>query len=249
MFEPFSNYRFTLNNMSIIDPLFTVPILLGNFLCLFLAREGKKRTWIVWSTTIWISLYAITSFIMLGQAKKHFRAELTKSTVETTEMLVSPSLGNIFLWRMVARDEASYYVSYWSVWDSADRPFHLDQLSRTADLATPYLGSKPFETLDWFSEGWWKIIPARDKPNSIYLVDMRFGELNMLESEPAIKAPPFVWQLNIDARAKVTENQTSFRSEFDPKKTIYQLSERIAGRAPDWTNSIWPWQKTGDDNQ
>ncbi len=249
IFEPFSDYRLTLNNMSIIDPLFTVPMVIGNFICLFLAREGRKRSWLVWSTTTWISLYTLMSFVVLGLAKKHFRTELTKSNIETKDIRVSPSLGNIFLWRMLARDDENYYVSYWSVWDSSDRSFHLDQLSRTPELATPYRGSKPFETLDWFSEGWWKIIQDSEDRNSIYLIDMRFGEMNMIDSEPAVKAPPFVWKLSMDERGNVTDSRASLRSEFDPKKTIYQLKERMLGRAPKWTHSIWPWDKAPEDSQ
>jgi inner membrane protein len=248
IFEPFSDYRLTLNNMSIIDPLFTIPMLIGNFICLFLLREGRKRSWVAWSTTAWISLYTLASFVFLSIAKKHFRTELTKSNVEAADMLVSPSLGNIFLWRMIARDDENYYVSHWSVWDSADRPFHLDQIERTPHLATPYQGSKPFETLNWFSEGWWKIIPNSEKPNSIYLIDMRFGEMHMLNTEPAVKAPPFVWNLNMDEQGNVTENRASLRSEFDPKETLSQLKERIAGRAPEWTDSIWPWDKLPEDS-
>ena len=243
IFEPFSDYRITLDNMSIIDPLFTIPMLIGNFICLFLAREGMKRSWVVWSTTAWISLYALISFTMLGQAKKHFRTELTKSKIDVTDMLVSPTLANIFLWRMVARDDHNYYVSYWSIWDSADRSFHLDKVERTPKLATPYIGSKAFKTLDWFSKGWWKVVPNPAKTNSIDLVDMRFGEMNIVDSDPTVKAPPFVWRLTIDEEGKVTDSRASFRSEFDPKKTLFQLKERIAGRAPDWTNSIWPWEK------
>ncbi|MEO1856228.1 MAG: metal-dependent hydrolase [Rubritalea sp.] len=249
VFEPFSDYRLTLNNMSIIDPLFTVPMLLGNFICLFLARDGKKRSWVVCSTTTWISLYTLLSFTLLEVAKKHFRTELAQSELEVSGMLVSPSLANIFLWRMVARDAEHYYVSYWSVWDSPDRPFHLDLVPRTPKLAEPYQGSKPFKTLNWFSEGWWKVISNGEGTNSIYLIDMRFGEMNMLETDPAIKAPPFVWKLSIDAQGNVTESRASLRAEFDPKKTIFQLKERAAGRAPNWTESIWPWEKLAQQTQ
>jgi len=247
IFEPFSDYRLTLNNMSIIDPLFTVPLVLGNWVCLFLAREGQKRSWVVWSTTAWISLYTLASFVMLGRAQEHFKKELTKANIESEEILVSPSLANIFLWRMVARDDENFYVSHWSFWDSADRPFHLDRLERRPELAAPYLGSKAFETLDWFSQGWWKVIQNPEEPNSIYLIDMRFGEMRQPNKRTTVKAPTFVWKLHIDEQGEVTDSQVSFRSKLDVKKTIFQLKERIAGRAPDWTNSIWPWEQRSED--
>lgn len=252
IFVPFSDYRVTLNNMSIIDPLFTVPMVVGNFICLFLVRDGKKCTWVVWATTAWISLYTLASFIMLGRAQDHFRNELTKANIETKNILVSPRLANIFLWRMVARDEENYYVSHWSVWDSADRTFHLDRVERTPELASPFLGSKAFETLDWFSQGWWKVLQQSDEPNSIYLIDMRFGEMRQPNQNTTVKAPPFVWKLSVDEQGKVTSSQVSFRSKLDFKKAISQLKqlkERIAGRAPEWTESIWPWEQASENAQ
>lgn len=249
VFEPFSDYRFTLNNMSIIDPLFTVPMVIGIIICLFFARTGLKRSWVVWSTTAWISLYTLASFVMLGRAQDHFSKELANANIQSEEILVSPSLANIFLWRMVVRDDENYYVSHWSFWDSPDRPFHLDRVERTPGLAAPYLGSKAFETLDWFSQGWWKVVQNSEEPNSIYLIDMRFGEMRQYSHHGTVKAPTFAWKLSIDEQGQVTDSRAPFRSELDPKKTIFQLKERIVGRAPEWTKSIWCWEQEPEDAQ
>lgn len=242
IFEPFSNQRAALNNMSIIDPLFTIPMLLGNFLCLFFAREGKKRSTIVAVTTGWITLYTIASFSLLGLAKNNFEEQLAQSNIEVESMLVSPTLANTFLWRMVASDGDHFYTAYWSVWDSNDREVVIDKIPRSTELAAPYRGSKAFETLDWFSKGWWKVFVDPTKPNELYFVDMRFGEMKNLALDPPIKVPPFMWKLTLTDEGEILDQRVSMRAELDTKLTLENMWQRLRGGALDWMHGSWPWQ-------
>ncbi|MFC4992113.1 metal-dependent hydrolase [Rubritalea tangerina] len=240
--EPFSNYRVAFGNMAIADLFFTLPMLLGNFLCLFCAREGKARSIITWTTTTWISLYALASVSLLLWAKSQFQQKLQRSNIATSEMLVSPTLSNIFLWRMVARDPNHYYVSYWSVWDDPKRPIHIDTIPRSPQLADPYQNTKTFNTLDWFSKGWWKVFPHPTNPNSIYFVDMRFGEIQNFKHDPPLKVTPFIWQLTNHDDGSISQQQVRMREGLDMKAAIQQLQERAAGHAPNWHLGIWPWE-------
>lgn len=242
VFEPFSDHRVALNNMSIIDPLFTAPMVLGNFLCLFFAREGKRRSTIVAVTTGWVTLYAGLSFILLGSAKKHFEQQLTNSNTEVNSLLVSPTLANISLWRMVASDDEHLYTAYWSVWDSADREFVIEKIPKSAELAAPYIDSKAFETLDWFSKGCWKVFVDPAQPNDLYFVDMRFGEMKNLALDPPLKVPPFMWKLTLTEQGEIIDQRVSMRAELDTKLTLADMWQRLRGGSPDWMHGKWPWQ-------
>jgi inner membrane protein len=242
--EPFSNYRVAFGNMAIADFFFLIPMLLGNFLCLFCKRDGKARSWITWTTTAWISLYALTSVLLLHTSKSHFREKLASQNISASEMQVSPTLSNIFLWRMIARDSDHYYISYWSLFDAADRPVHINTIERTPEIAKPYLGSKAFDTLNWFSKGWWKVFQDSSEPNSIYFVDMRFGEIQNFNTEPTIRATPFMWKLTLNPDGSISDSQTRMREGLDMKKAISTLRDRVLGGAPDWHEGVWPWELT-----
>jgi inner membrane protein len=241
IFEPFSNYRVAFGNMAIVDLFFTLPILLGNFICLFLARDSKRRSMTVWLTSSWISLYALLSFTCHFAARAHFKNALEQHNVPASEMLVSPTLSNIFLWRMVARDEQKYYISYWSFGDDESRPFTVDSITHQASTADPYLDSKAFNTLEWFSKGWWKVFNDPEEPNSIYFVDMRFGEIQNFEHDPPVISTPFMWHLSIDDDGNVHDRQTPMRDGVNMQKAIEILHERVSGRAPNWMLGTWPW--------
>ncbi|MEP4077326.1 metal-dependent hydrolase [Haloferula sp.] len=248
--EPFSNYRVAFGNMAIADLFFTVPILLGNLFCLFCKRDGKARTWITWSTTSWISFYALASVIFLSMARSQFDARLQAQQVSHSGMLVSPTLSNIFLWRMVARDADNYYITYWSVFDSESRPVHIDKIEKAPEVAKPFLNSKAFDTLEWFSKGWWKVFEDPEQANSIYFVDMRFGESSDSSQSPPIKSPPFLWKLTLEDDGSVTDEQTRLirtGGSGNPFAALIQFvfgpqKERIMGRALEWHIGLWPWE-------
>lgn len=243
IFEPFSDYRVTLNNMSIIDPLFTIPMLIGVIWALFYQRESTARTRVVTITTSWISFYALLSFILLGVAQSKINKQLTDAGISAEDTFTSCTLGNIFLWRTLARDDENYYIAYWSVWDASDRIVEIDTIQRTPELAAPFRDSETFKALDWFSQGWWKTI--QDGPNSIVLADMRFSEMHHDDGEGnGRKIPPFLWRLAINEQGEIEQFRTSLREDFKPKPTLKLLGERITGGAPDWMNQPWPWDQS-----
>lgn len=255
--EPFSNYRVAFGNMAIADLFFLVPMLIGNFLCLFCKRDGKARSLITWTTTAWISLYALASVVFLTMAKGAFEKRLNKHDIAHSDMLVSPTLSNIFLWRMVARDNDHYYITYWSVFDPDTRPVHIQTIQKTPELTKPYLGSKAFDTLEWFSKGWWKTFPDQTDPNSIFFVDMRFGESPDTSYDPPVKTPPFLWRLTLEDDGSVMDQQTRLIRRDDSKNPFGELvnfvfgtqKERIMGRAPNWHKGVWVWDLTTPSDQ
>ncbi|MGJ8673077.1 metal-dependent hydrolase [Rubritalea sp.] len=247
--EPFSDYRVAFGNMAIVDLFFTIPMLIGNFLCLFCLREGRARSWITWTTTAWISLYVLASVLFLNMARAQFETRLNTHNISHTDMLISPTLSNIFLWRMVARNEEQYFITYWSLFDSDVRPVHIETIEQSPEIATPYLGSKAFNTLEWFSKGWWKVFQDTESPNSIYFVDLRFGESPDNSYDPPVKSPPFLWKLTLEKDGSVTDQRTRLIQKEENGKPFEKLAtfvfgtqkERVMGRALHWQQGVWPW--------
>lgn len=237
IFEPFSDFRVTLNNISIIDFFYTIPMLIGVIVCLFLKRESLIRTRLGGITVAWILGYTAASFILLQSAKSAFRSQLQSHGIQTHEMCVSSTLTNIFLWRMVARDQQHYYVSYWSVWDNHQRPVEIDTIARTPELAEPFLKSKTFDTLNWFSQGWWKVFTLNDQADQLYFVDMRFAEIRDGNSI----APPFIWRLQ-HSDGEITSEPVRLRGSQDLPLFLDKFYRRVRGGDSEWMTGNWPWE-------
>ncbi len=172
-FEPFSSYRVSFNAMFILDPLFTLPILISAFLLLILHSKSKYRNAIV---NIGLGLSAFYLFAV--SVNKYHINELVKENFEKQEIAYddyfsTPAPLTNLLWYTVAKDKESYHVAYYSIFDSKkDLDFYSGL--RNDSLLDPYRSSSEVQKLIRFSKGFYAIHPL---DGSIGFGDMRFGQL------------------------------------------------------------------------
>ena len=105
LFWPFSNERVTWNNISIIDPLFTIPalILVGT------AIKTKKRIFSFFSIG-WIIFYLSLGLVQYERALSAAN-DLAESRGHNPERLtLKPSFGNLILWKSIYQHEQTFYV-------------------------------------------------------------------------------------------------------------------------------------------
>lgn len=242
IYEPFSSHRVAWNNMSIIDVFFTLPLLLGLLLACFFKKESGKRTGIGRATATWLCLYTSASFILKHRAHSYFERQLDDRGIVPHRMMTSPTISNIFLWRMIAETDNHYHVAYWSFFDEPDRLAHIDHTPKGHDHLKK-LGAFPeTEQLIWFAKGWHKVLPDPANPGTLLFIDMRFTEM----VTPDSKRPVFVWRLEKSHGTPhhITFTQISFRDAASSKNIIHHLRQRILGGELDWMQAPWPWEKT-----
>lgn len=244
--EPFSSYRAAFNNMSIIDISFTLPMLLALLLVLFFDKQSKKRTWIGRMAAIWLCLYTAASFVVKHRANSYFEKQLSQRGIEPHRMMTSPTISNIFLWRMLAETDGHYHVAYWSLLDDDDRLANITHLPKGHEHLENFEHFPETQTLRWFARDWHMIIPDQNDPDAVLFIDMRFTEMVTTDR----KRPVFVWTLKPDPEdaAHLKFSSVSYREEASPRKTINYLWQRIQGRAPEWMNAPWPWEASNKNN-
>ena len=106
---PFSNARIAWNNVSVIDPLFTVPLLaiVGLSILKRSRPSSKKLAWLG-------AIYALT-YLSLGvvqnQRAKTIALELAQSRGhDVINLGLKPSFANIIVWKSVYQYQDRYYV-------------------------------------------------------------------------------------------------------------------------------------------
>jgi len=237
IFEPFHNHRFALNNMSIIDISFTLPMLAGLLLVLFFKKSSPTRTIIGRTAAIWLCLYTTASFTLQHQANVYFKKQLSAHGITPARMMTAPTISNIFLWRMLAESEGDYHIAYWSFFDKPDRPCRIDTTPSGHTLLKPLKNYPQAQKLTWFAKDWHKVVADPANGGSLLLIDMRFTEI----VTPEVKSPVFVWQL-IEQSDTLDFRQVSFRDRSKVGETLDYLWQRIQGNAPLWMAAPWPWE-------
>lgn len=105
LYWPFSEYRESWEIVSVIDPLFTVPLLVLVVITLFGRRPNFARVGLLWC------LAYLTFGIYQRERAEAFTQELAVSRGHVaTEVTVRPSFGNTVLWRILYRYGDRYYV-------------------------------------------------------------------------------------------------------------------------------------------
>ena len=171
LFWPFSDARIAWNTISIIDPLFTLPLLCGVFLA---ARRGRPIYARV--ALAWACLY-MAAGLWQRNAAVDIGAELAASRGHVPLRLeAKPSFANIMVWKVVYETENRFYVDAVRSWP-APRVFPGDSVQKLdIDRDMPWLDrnsqqARDIERFSWFSNGY----VARDPIYRNRVIDIRYS--------------------------------------------------------------------------
>lgn len=218
---PLSNQRFSFDTISIIDPLFTVPLLL---LCALAAWRKSRR--FVQLAILWGGLYLIFGYFQNIKATEQGYA-LAESRGHTPLRLeVKPSFANLLVWKVIYETDTRYYVDairptfpgqqHWPGTSVAKLNIKRDLPWLAADTQQAH----DIERFRWFSTGY--LAMDRDAPNRV--VDMRYSLL-----PHQIKA---LWGIQLDP-AKTAEQHVDYVTQRgDAQSALGELWEMISAEQP-----------------
>ena len=227
IFSPFSDYRVGLGNLFLIDPFYTVPLLLGLGGAILAGRlQPRKRAFRNWTGIIVSSLYVLLSLSFQALAQDRMQSSLARQGVSWEDWLTVPTPFNILLWRGVAKSESGYWIGYRSVLTGLfrdDPPLsRFCYVPRNEELIGRLAGAQEVASLKWFSDGWYIVRPHQD---GIRFSDIRSGE-RVIET----LVPEFFvsWILSDQDGSLVVREQDILLDGYPG--TIRQLWDSIVGR-------------------
>jgi len=170
LFWPFTDRRESWNIISIIDPLFTLPLLA----LLILAITKKSRRYVV-AGMLFALLYWSAGYYQREQATDAMRNLAAERNHVIERYEVKPSFANLFVWRTHYQFKDRMYVdaihvSPWRgtvVYAGGDVPIY------QSPAALPPIQQRDLDYFTFFSDGWVAQSPA----DSDLIADMRFAML------------------------------------------------------------------------
>ncbi len=183
LFLPFSNYRVAINNISVVDPIYTLPFLLCLIIVMFFRRSSSRRR--LWNK-IGIglsSLYIILTLINKVYINRVFKKSLEKNEISYTRFQTQPSIFNNVLWYGIAENKNEYHVAFYSLFDKSNRFSDWQQLPKNHELVPT--SNKDIQTLSWFSNGYYNIIPL-DSVGQYRYNDLRYPLLNSKDPNSSV---------------------------------------------------------------
>ena len=173
LYWPFSNARVAWNNISIVDPLFTLPLLL---LVGFAARQGRAT--LARAACVWALVYLAIGVLQRDRAEDAGFAIARDRGHAPARVEAKPAFASLLLWKTVYEAAGRYYVDAVRVGLNA---IHYPgesaaKLSRARDL--PWLApgsqqSRDLERFRWFSQDHL----ALDAHDPHFVIDIRYSML------------------------------------------------------------------------
>lgn len=213
-----SKDRIALKTIFVIDPLYTLPLLIALIVAWRKPTFEFRKKHILRGIYISSVYLAITCGLKLF-ALKQFKNALQQQNITYTDLIVKPTAFNCILWNAnVATQEACLLADY-SLFDS--QPITFKSYQKNNHLTQKLKGNPDFETLKQVSEGWY-IVTQKD--NHYYFNDLRFGLLNTDAKQPQF-AFSYILK-NQDGSLKAYEVPKEKR---DGKVLMKSIFQRIQG--------------------
>ncbi|MFN5325218.1 MAG: metal-dependent hydrolase [Bacteroidota bacterium] len=171
---PFSDYRFAFNNIFVVDPLYTIPLLITVMALLILPKNAtSRRKWNLAGIFI-SSIYMASTFFSQSLAKQSLQLSLQDKDDVNYETVVVPTLFNTLLWNVTAKTDTGFWTGYVSVFDTSEKA-NLYFIPKDPVLEASLSGSIAVQRLSRFSNGFFVI---RQKGSDYYFHDLRFGQVS-----------------------------------------------------------------------
>ena len=226
LFLPFTNYLVGFDNISVLDPFWTVPFMLCLVVALFMKRESKRRRNWALAGVAWAGGYMLYTLANKYTAYNHFEHELVRQEIRFEHLDTSPAMLNNWLWAGVAWTADSIYVGEYSVLQSTDEVKWV-AYPVNGNILTSHPARDQLETLEWFSQGKYFI---QEKNSALDFYIAKWGRMDFSQTE-ADKAFVFHYHLQQEDGHWTCK---AIQPEFGPgefSKAWNQLWSRVM-RAP-----------------
>ena len=165
LFLPFSDQRVSIDSINIVDPIYTLPLIIGAGLSIFLYKKTDlKRGLPNKIGLILSSLYLIFTLLNKQHIESEFSKQLKDQGILYTEMLSVPvKVGNL-IWYGVAKDSSQLHIGKYSMLDQNDIEFHSFPIN---EHLLDDLDSTLVDRMKWFAQDFY-VVAEYDGKTRIY---------------------------------------------------------------------------------
>ena len=181
LFLPFSDYRVAFNNIAVVDPLYTLPLLLCVSITMFFNRKNSKRK--TWTKA---GLYLSSAYMIFTIGNKlyvdhFFKTSFNQAKIDYSRFSAQPTILNNFLWYAVAETDKNYTVSFYSIFDDTNTPLNFINIPKNHKVLD--VDHPDIKTLRWFSNEFYTLSILNNK---IIYKDLRYPLLDLRDSTSSL---------------------------------------------------------------
>ncbi len=222
LFQPFNDYRVAFNNISVVDPIYTLPFLICVIITSMLLRNSSKRRFFNYLGIGLSTAYLLFTFYNKSKVNTVFENSLAKQGFEYSRYMTAPTIFNNVLWHCIAEGDSVYYQGLYSLRDEEPRIAVWNKFPKNHQLIEKFEEERAIKTLKWFSKGYYNVIYRKD--GKLQLNDLRFG----IFGDKAVSENDYIFHFILEAKdGKIEAHQS--REQPEMEESFGQLWTRIKG--------------------
>jgi inner membrane protein len=176
---PFTNKGYSLNNLAIVDLLFTLPMLVLMGIAVFIGKNTERRHKLAKACLVYCGIYLGFTFINKLQANSIAQQSLTQNNIPATAHVTNPTILNNILWYALASNDSTVYVGEFSLLHK-NTPITWHAYPRNQFLLDASASKDDVARIRWFGDPY---TIAKQNGDTLDVYAVKFGRTNMLETE------------------------------------------------------------------
>lgn len=224
LFYPFSDYRVSWNTIFVIDPLYTLPLLIGCILLLIYKKNKQKRKRINTIALILSSGYLALTVVTKIHVEQQIVDKLQKQKIVYKELMTSPAPFTTMLWSVIVQQDKRFLAGYYSLFDG-ESTLQLMEIPQEKYLLDGLLHHEDIQKLIRFSKGYYSLQKTN---NGLILNDLRFSTISGWFNVSDEYVFSF-WIEKEDGKVTISRKEPEGRFKLESFKN---LGKRIIGRNP-----------------
>jgi inner membrane protein len=223
LLEPFTHQRFTINLLYVVDPLFSIWLVIAAVILLITKKSNLLRIkWVIAGvllSVLYLCFAGFNKLIIDRQVEK----SLQVGQIRHSSYFSTPTPFNSLLWYIVVASDSGYYIGYRSVFDRREELIPFTYFARNERILRSENSHGETEKLIRFANGYYTV---EEWNGTIVFNVLRFGQILGWEHPRA----RFVFHYFLNSFSDNTLVVQRGRLEGWNKKTIKTMIERILGK-------------------
>lgn len=171
LFLPFSDYPVGLGSIFIIDPLYTLPLMIGVVVALFVRHDWiRRRNWNA-AGLILSTLYLLWTVPAQQMVESRATAEIRAQDLPVQQMMATPAPFNTVLWRIIVVGRDAHWEGFYTL--GSGRPITFHEYANDPDLLADIEDEWPVRRLREFTKGFHAV---NEFDGNVVITDLRMGQ-------------------------------------------------------------------------
>ena len=209
IFTPFSNYQVAFNNLSIIDPVYTIPFLLLVLAGLFASRNKPLKRKLVWAGIGISSAYLFATFFIKLNVHNKFKESLHQQNIAYDELNTTPTILNGILWSANAYTDSMLYIAEYS-YMKKETPITWSGFKRNLRSIKNF-DCDAMKSMVWFADG--NYFVERQGNDTLVFYNAKWGKMrydNVINAQDAFIFYALFYKENGEIKHKQVEKDWKF---------------------------------------